>query len=124
MASSQEEAGRQAPEEAGPVGSPVVGFKMYQLLSKQLDSLNKEVAVLEAAIEATVAKLVDHSESRTLQDERDRLLQNLDDLRVQRSKLQHTLQSGCFARPRAHVCSLLLNRAASFPCCRMVCLQA
>jgi hypothetical protein len=63
MASSQEEDGRQAPTEADPVGSPVVGFKMYQLLYKQLDSLNKEVAVLEAAIEAPVAKLVQNGEN-------------------------------------------------------------
>ncbi len=50
---------------------------MDQLLSNRLEVLDNEVAMLEAAIEATVAKLGQNRKDRILQAERDRLERRL-----------------------------------------------
>jgi hypothetical protein len=60
---------------------------MAELLPNRLDVLDKEVVAIEAAIQATVAKLVQNSKDRILQDERDRLVRRLASIDAARQEL-------------------------------------
>ncbi len=77
---------------------------MADMVSKELDRLDKDVEETKADLKAATEKLVQNRDNTTLQDERDRLVSRLKLLDATR---QDTLRGWCWVGLRARSLQLL-----------------